>query len=449
MAGPATRTGSRGSRAALALVVVCVVALLGAALWRRLPQASRQSSPGAAVAPSSGGAPQEGSNPSVAPGLQPAAVMGLVLPVERTHDFAQLDPSFHAAALGHDPQRIFEFVRDGIRFEVYQGALRGSRGTLLALAGNSVDRAILLSDLRNSRGSPFVLRAGRSMRPGGNAGELDVGPSRRVGLPPAVETAAASHAAAALAAIQRDYQLLERLVPAGLFAGARQASLESILPEAQAHYWVQWARGSDWIDLDPSFADASPGRRYTDVAEVLGEVPEHLYHTVSIRLVAEEHGAASPRPVLSFEARAADLSGRDAVLVHVPENWEGPSASIKQAIAGAIQNRGRVRPILIVGSQIVKGEVVHTRYITSGLGGVTTLLSQNASRTTVPLVSAEWLELEFRNPDGQRETVTRDVFDFRGQAWRAAGRTPTWDELTERTNAADAFDPSRSACRCW
>ena len=75
---------------------------------------------------------------------------------------------------------------------------------------------------------------------------------------------------------------------------------------------------------------------------------------------------------------------------------------------------------------------------------MTTLLGQNASRTTVPLVSAEWLELEFRSPDGQRETVTRDVFDFRGQAWRAAGRTPTWDELTERTNAADAFDPSQS-----
>ena len=356
MAGPATRTGSRGSRAALALVMVCVVALLGAALWRRLPQASRQSSLGATVALSPGRAPQGGSDPSVAPGLQPAAVMGLVLPVERTHDFAQLDPSFHATALGHDPQRIFEFVRDGIRFEVYQGALRGSRGTLLALAGNSLNRAILLSDLLKQSGQS--VRFARGSLDAGRAATLASSMWARRGeseLPPAVETAVASHAAAALAAIQRDYQLLERLVPAGLFAGARQASLESILPEAQAHYWVQWARGSDWIDLDPSFADASPGRRYTDVAEVLGEIPEHLYHTVSIRLVAEEHGAASPRPVLSFEARAADLSGRDAVLVHVPENWEGPSASIKQAMAAAIQNRGRVRPILIVGSRDRQG----------------------------------------------------------------------------------------------
>src|SRR5437667_5919847 len=52
-----------------------------------------------------------------------------------------------AAALGHDIPRMLRFTADDIAYEPYDGALRGSRGTLLAGAGNSVDKALLLRDL--------------------------------------------------------------------------------------------------------------------------------------------------------------------------------------------------------------------------------------------------------------------------------------------------------------
>ncbi len=52
-----------------------------------------------------------------------------------------------ATSLNHDPNQIYGFVRDQIKFETYPGVLRGARGTLWAMAGNTLDKAILLSAL--------------------------------------------------------------------------------------------------------------------------------------------------------------------------------------------------------------------------------------------------------------------------------------------------------------
>ena len=89
-----------------------------------------------------------------------------------------------------------------------------------------------------------------------------------------------------------------------------------------------------WIDLDPSFGDAVAGRTYTKADQVLAELPESLFHHVTIRVRVEEHAILltgqdesrpSSREVLRYSARAADLAGPDLVLVHQPENWTGPT----------------------------------------------------------------------------------------------------------------------------
>src|SRR5688500_18143842 len=53
---------------------------------------------------------------------------------------AQLDVATKAAALGPDPRRAFEFVRDWITYEPYPGSARGGRGALICRAGNAVDQ---------------------------------------------------------------------------------------------------------------------------------------------------------------------------------------------------------------------------------------------------------------------------------------------------------------------
>src|SRR5204863_3923829 len=104
------------------------------------------------------------------PGLKRSPLSALHLPAKATLDLARVDPAGFAAALDKNPTRIFEFVRDQIRYEAYNGCLRGPRGTLLAMSGNSVDRATLLASLL--RGVRQRVRFARGMLPEAAAGTL-------------------------------------------------------------------------------------------------------------------------------------------------------------------------------------------------------------------------------------------------------------------------------------
>jgi uncharacterized membrane protein len=57
-----------------------------------------------------------------------------------------------ATTLNNDPNMIYAFVRDQIKFEAYPGSLRGARGTLWAMAGNTLDKASLLVALLQASG---------------------------------------------------------------------------------------------------------------------------------------------------------------------------------------------------------------------------------------------------------------------------------------------------------
>ena len=63
-----------------------------------------------------------------------------------------------ATSLGHDPEAIFRFVQDEVRYEPYAGLLRGATATLLGRAGNSVDQAALLAELLRSGARRCVSR---------------------------------------------------------------------------------------------------------------------------------------------------------------------------------------------------------------------------------------------------------------------------------------------------
>ena len=66
-----------------------------------------------------------------------------------------------SAELGSDVSRLFAFVRDDIRHQIYAGVLRGARGTLTGRAGNAWDKAVLLGALLRHHGREVRFARGR------------------------------------------------------------------------------------------------------------------------------------------------------------------------------------------------------------------------------------------------------------------------------------------------
>jgi large repetitive protein len=390
------------------------------------------------------------------PGMKGPAT-DLKLPVPRTFDLSHVQPEHFAMALGKDPQRIFEFVRDHIAYEVYSGCLRGPHGALLAMAGNSVDRAALLASLLEKSG--HKVRFARGTLPEALAQELVTsmwaerprpGRQKEVGeSSPALKQGDKT----LLGGVHRDFEMIrEQLKKMAKFPTREPAvGLEALVKEAEAHYWVQWSRDGKWLDLDPAFADTASGAALTKAQETFASLPEALYHRVTVRLRLEEYaillqGNAAPtistRETLQYTAKAAELSGVDLVLTHQPENWKGPAKSLKSAVETALKDTGRIRPVLIAGpDKWIAGQPFRQKPPTGkGIGGIADLLGGEGTRKPVPIATAQSLEFEFISPGGGKETVTREIFDLIGPARRAEAKKFTSQDVRDQSTGVGAVD---------
>jgi hypothetical protein len=361
-----------------------------------------------------GGAPAAIGRAGRGPGLKAPAVSALSLAVPRTMDLAHVDPGVFAAALGNDPGRVFEFVRDQIAYEPYRGALRGPRGTLLALAGNSVDRAALLGALL--AGGRQRLRFAHGRLPDELAQDLVASTFEE--RPDSPASASTNSATAKLASeqlsagIERDVTwLTASLKNAGLPGRAEVPTLQSLLDETREHYWVQMWRDGGWVDMDPSFAAAVPGQAFTRPTETLDALPESLFHRVDVSVTVEEYekDRASNREVLHFAAKAADLSGIDLVFAH----------------AAGLQP-GQVKPVLMVAGQRHEGAPFSVDAPANrGPVGFQSLFGggDEPAPAAAKLVSAESVAIVLNQPGGGKDAVTREIFDLVGPAARVGGRT--------------------------
>lgn len=73
---------------------------------------------------------------------------------------AEFDTEALLESLDYDPEAIIDFVRDEIRFEPYEGLLRGVQGTLMSRAGNTLDQSLLLAFLLGEAGADARLAHG-------------------------------------------------------------------------------------------------------------------------------------------------------------------------------------------------------------------------------------------------------------------------------------------------
>jgi len=74
---------------------------------------------------------------------------------------AEFDTEALIESLDYDPDAIIQFVREEIRFEPYEGLLRGAQGTLMGRAGNALDQSLLLAVLLQESGVDARLAYGK------------------------------------------------------------------------------------------------------------------------------------------------------------------------------------------------------------------------------------------------------------------------------------------------
>ncbi len=352
-------------------------------------------------------------------------------------DTSRVTVAAKRAELGTDAERLFVFVRDRIAHDVYRGALRGGPGTLLSLSGNAVDKTLLLQDLLKRAG--HQTRVAHGTLDGPKADALAQAVFRRPPGPAPTAGAIDAGVKAFLESVKKDTAEQYRMIVRGLSeagVSAPTAAPRSLADDLRDHYWVQYRRGDAWVDLDPSFPEARVGQAFAPAAETRESVPDALYHRVVLRVVVEERkdGRWQRRPLLTYETLAPSLSGQTLVLAHQEGSWTQPlpESSLAGAAAGALEKitgllgglgggsqpaprsrEDRAKPVLTIGGDYRMGEafdVVHPQNEASAVA---------ASATA----TGEWLEVEFRGPDGAVVKTERTIFDRIGFAARQAGQT--------------------------
>ncbi len=190
-------------------------------------------------------------------------------PIKRYLPLSPEDPAdpyitAEATALSNDPNQIFAFVRDQVAFESYRGSVRGARGALWALAGNTLDKSSLLVALLEAAGyTAQYEHANIYGTPAQNPLILKMFPqvSVFVGcLPPG------------------------SLTDSPLNNGYVQQ-------DTTDYYWVEYGPSS--IPLDPNVPGATAGQAYQTPDSSFTTVPQNLRQEVTIKINAEIYSQAS------------------------------------------------------------------------------------------------------------------------------------------------------------
>ena len=392
------------------------------------------------------------------------------------------DPLAVLTGLDGDPAELLRWVAAETRPVAYRGTLRGARGVLLDRAGNSLDRALLLTALLRQAG--WETRLARAQLSPAQAAALLPGLQRSVAVPaappgrqpvlellradprfdPAIVAEVETKSAAEAERLRAGYaERMALLLPAlqaataGL-APAADAAAEAAALEALAdHVWVQVRGAQGWQDLDPEAQVLGP----LAAGEILdpAALPEELRHAVVLRVVLELQDAAGlhEERLLEWQGHPPELLEQAVVLVHLPRRMGTIEQSFGAAdyparLVAALDGETAWVPMLQIGRELVSdrlftrdGEIAAADLAPlagagSGIAGLSGSLDaafggpEAAAPAEPAIPTAEWLEIEVRAPGAAPVVQRRTVFDLLGPAARRAGTklAPTQDQLRDR-----------------
>lgn len=316
--------------------------------------------------------------------------------------------------LDFEPAAAFEFVRDEIRFDPYDGILRGIEGVLGGRGGNALERSILLKQLLEDMGFDVRLAHGtltddlaarlleQALTPRQSA--LDMGPlAILAGFVPGMMVRLMSRA-------ERDYAW----VMAAAEADVRNARPVLIgLAAVRQHVWVQANLDGNWTDLDSAFTDAGIGQRFAEPESFSKEPSARDHQVVTLSVMAEAwHGKKlSSRPVLQRELTTADASTNRIYLTFTPR-----AAGTGSALAKAMGASTQFVPVLTVDGDATMGDALPR--ISSSATDSGSFLGASDS---MPELTGLTLEVMTRSADGRQSVSRRTLLDRLPARARLAG----------------------------
>ena len=188
-----------------------------------------------------------------------------------------------------DWQDAFKFVRDAIRTEPSRFPLKTAEGVQWGRSGNSLEKALLLAHLLQDKGKTVEVAKG----------ELDD--------------------AAAKALLGTIFPAAKAVSYKSGVPVSTPAEDPVLVSAVKRHFWVRMQDGDSWVDLDPSFPAAAPGKAFAPVEETYEPSDEALSARVSIAIEYEEGDSGEPQTVLSWDGMMGDVANRPLSLSVVTE----------------------------------------------------------------------------------------------------------------------------------
>jgi hypothetical protein len=335
---------------------------------------------------------------------------------ERAIDLSHITVDRFAKAIGNDPEALFAFVRDEVSFEPYVGCLRGARGTLMAQAGNSLDRALLVSGLFKACG--YRAQMMRGTLPAEKLEALAQSFFMSVSVaPPETPATSTQDKSGASTATQTALRTISSALSSPDHAVAPPASIEDISREGRDHFWVRYEKDGLWIDVDPTFRKAKLGETFGTDGKVLPSIPDELKHQIVVRIFTRASAEKPAEPIYEWRGTSAEMCGDAFIIEHLPARRKkaGLAVGAASALAGSLAPEPKgdmIAAVVNVGGRQTRsrpfalGEAVAQKPQRLDLN----FMANRHAADSSPIVR-EWLEIEMKAPDGKIARAQRTLHD--------------------------------------
>ncbi len=284
---------------------------------------------------------------------------------------------------------LFKTVAEQIRFEPYEGILRGVMGTAISHRGNSLDQALLLRHVLSMQGYQSRLVTGRLNK----ANSLIL---LRGMYPPQLPEFSYSE----------------------LYNPFKLEKSEHLINAVSKHYWVEVNQGTNqWLPLDPSFPRAKIGEAYAEAEHYYEQAQDDWKQIISIRLMQKTKNNKA-KTVFDIEMPVSELGYIPLSLSCMGAPLEEPakkpdkSGSSLGLFGKSLNNSESVKK----DAEEPKSEprILGTQYDWAlrirGQGSRQSAHSVQFQQSGT-LISKEWLEITIKTPGHEDRNIQRVLYE--------------------------------------